>query len=115
MISLFARSGFSTVGLLLDGCEVTQVLPDPYMASDVSRRTTDGGRKSCSRGVLTGLLLAQPLSAASGTFGGRCQPHAAPDTYPRVGHRVTQHEKIKGVRLGFVLDNQPTGWLASPA
>src|SRR5262245_63982847 len=62
------------------------------MASEVNRRTTDGGRKSSFRSVITGLLLTQPLLAASGTFDGRCQPEAAPNTYPRVGHRVTQHD-----------------------
>src|SRR5262249_13715658 len=66
--------------------------PNPYMASEVNRRTADGGRKSSFRGVMTGLLLSQPLLAASGTFGRRCQPEAAPNTYPRAGHRVTQHD-----------------------
>src|SRR5262249_57609380 len=65
---------------------------NPYMASEVNRRTPDGGRSFSSRGVTTGLLLTQPLLAASGTFDGRCPPEAAPNTYPRVGHRVTQHD-----------------------
>src|SRR5262245_17065819 len=59
------------------------------MASEVNRRTADGGRLLSSRGVLTGLLLTQPLLATSGTFDERCQPEAAPNTSPRVGHRVT--------------------------
>src|SRR5262245_55074699 len=62
------------------------------MASEVNSRTADGGRFLSFRCVTTGLLLTQPLLAASGTFDGRCQPEAAPNTYPRVGHRVTQHD-----------------------
>src|SRR5262245_5559808 len=62
------------------------------MASEVNRRTADGGSLLSFRGVTTGLLLTQPLLAASATFDGRCQPEAAPNTYPRVGHRVTQHD-----------------------
>src|SRR5262249_37255983 len=59
--------------------------PNPYMASEVNRRTANGGRLFSFRSVITGLRLTQPLLAASGTFGGRCQPQAAPNPYPRVG------------------------------
>src|SRR5262249_4064611 len=59
--------------------------PNPYMASEVNRRTANGGRLFSFRSVITGLRLTQPLLAASGTFGGRCQPQAGPNPYPRVG------------------------------
>jgi hypothetical protein len=62
------------------------------MASEVNRRTADGGRFLSFRGVITELLLTQPLLAVSGTFGGRCQPEAAPNTHPRVSHQVIQHD-----------------------
>jgi hypothetical protein len=43
--------------------------PNPYMASEVNRRTADGGRLFSFRGVITGLLVTAALPAAPGTFG----------------------------------------------
>ena len=37
--------------------------PNPYMASDVNRRTANGGRFFSFRGVITGLLLTRSLLA----------------------------------------------------
>src|SRR2546425_4297 len=68
------------------------------MASEINRRTADGGRLFSFRGVTTGLLLTQPLLAASGTFDGRCQPGAAPNTYPRVRHREGARPTLAPVR-----------------
>lgn len=64
--------------------------PNPYMASDVNRRTAHGGRILSFRSVITGLLWTRFLLAASTTFGTRCQPEAAPNTYPGVGRLSSQ-------------------------
>ena len=72
---------------VLRGGKGREALPLPD-----NRRTADGGRLFSFRGVTTGLLLTQPLLAASGTFADGCQPGAAPNTYPRVSHRIIQHD-----------------------